>query len=93
MYDVFISHSHENRDFAELLQNKLTDAKFTVWRDTALVPGEDWREEIDHEIQQASVIIVMITPQAMASAYVNYEWAFAWGIGSKIIPILLEKTE
>lgn len=92
MSDIFISHSHADRDFVELLQNKLTGAGFTVWRDTGLVPGTNWREEIDRAIQEASTVVVTVTPQAMASAYVNYEWAFAWGAGMKIIPILLEKT-
>ena len=34
-----------------------------------------------------------MTPAAKASEYVTYEWAFAWGAGIKVIPILLKETE
>jgi hypothetical protein len=34
-----------------------------------------------------------MTTEAKASQYVTYEWAFAWGAGVKVIPILLKKTE
>jgi hypothetical protein len=93
MNDIFISHSHADSDFAEILHSKLIAAGFTVWRDTVMVPGADWRKEIDRAIQEASALIVMITSQAKASEYVTYEWAFALGAGVKIIPLLLEQTK
>jgi HEAT repeat protein len=34
-----------------------------------------------------------MTPEAKASEYVTYEWAFALGAGIEVIPILLEPTE
>jgi hypothetical protein len=34
-----------------------------------------------------------MTPEAKASEYVTYEWAFAWGAGIKVIPVLLKRTE
>jgi hypothetical protein len=37
-------------------------------------------------------LIVVVTPSAKASEYVTYEWAFAWGVGVKVIPVLLEPT-
>jgi hypothetical protein len=34
-----------------------------------------------------------MTPDAKASEYVTYEWAFAWGAGVRVIPIMYkEKT-
>ena len=93
MNHIFISHSHEDIDFAENLHSRLTQAGFTVWRDTGIRGGEDWRREIDEAIKGAFVLIVMMTPEAKASEYVTYEWAFAWGAGVKVIPILLKTTE
>ncbi len=93
MSHTLISHSHKDSDFAEILRNKLTDAGFDVWVDTDIRASQDWREEIDHAIQRATALIAIITPQASASQYVTYEWAFAWGAGITIIPILLEKTQ
>ena len=90
---IFISYSRKNSDFAKNLKEKLEAADVEVWTDESrLIPGEDWRESIDQAIRNALALIVVMTPTAEASKYVTYEWAFAWGIGVKIIPILLEPT-
>ncbi len=34
-----------------------------------------------------------MSPEARSSEYVTYEWAFAYGIGLKIIPILYKDTK
>ncbi len=93
MNHIFISHSHDDSDFAEILHDKLAQARFTVWRDIAIRGGEDWRREIDQAIKEAFALIVVMTPEAKASEYVTYEWAFAWGAGVKVIPVLLKRTE
>ncbi|MEI7695461.1 MAG: toll/interleukin-1 receptor domain-containing protein [Chlorobium sp.] len=93
MNHVFISHSHADSDFAEILDNKVTEGGFTVWRDVVIHGGADWRKEIDLAIKDAFALIVIMTPEAKASEYVTYEWAFAWGAGVKVIPIMLRKTE
>jgi len=93
MNHIFISHSHEDSDFAEILHERLKEAGFSVWRDTGIRGGEDWRREIDQAIKEAFALIVMMTSEAKASEYVTYEWAFAEGAGVKVIPILLKTTE
>jgi TIR domain len=93
MNHFFISHSHEDSDFAEIMEHRLTQAKFTVWRDTGICGGEDWRREIDQAIKEAFALIVVVTPEAKVSEYVTYEWSFAWGAGVKVIPVLLKKAE
>jgi len=93
MNHIFISHSHEDSDFAEILETRLAQAKFITWRDVGIRGGEDWRREIDQAIRESFALIVVVTPETKASEYVTYEWAFAWGAGVKVIPILLKKTE
>jgi hypothetical protein len=90
---VFVSHSHEDADFAENLQNRLRQAEFTVWTDANIAAGQQWRTEIDNAIKAASALIIVITPDSKASEYVTYEWGFAWGAGIKLVPVLLKKTE
>ncbi|MCY2992444.1 MAG: toll/interleukin-1 receptor domain-containing protein [Planctomycetota bacterium] len=89
-----ISHCHEDGDFAELLKLNLEKAGHTAWVDTErLTVGVDWREEIDQAIRDALALIAIMTPTARSSEYVTYEWAFAWGVGVKVIPILLANTQ
>jgi hypothetical protein len=93
MNHIFISHSHEDSDFSEILESRLSHAGHTVWRDIGIRGGEDWRNEIDEAIKEAFALIIVVTPSAKASEYVTYEWAFAWGAEVKVIPIMLKETE
>ncbi len=94
MSHIFISYNHEDNDFSDNLLHRLHDASFTTWRDgDKLHAGEVWRQEIDQAIQDALVMIVIMTPAAKNSEYVTYEWAFALGVGVKVIPLMLKSTE
>lgn len=91
---IFISHDHDDADFAELLKLKLEKENLTAWIDTErLKIGQDWREEIDQGIENSIAVIAIMTPDARKSEYVTYEWAFAWGKEKKIFPIMLKQTQ
>lgn len=91
---IFISHDHDDADFAELLKLKLEKNNLTGWIDSErLKIGQDWREEIDSGIENALAVIAIMTPEARKSEYVTYEWAFSWGKGKKIFPIMLKQTQ
>ncbi len=93
MHHVFISYYHDDSDFAEVLINRIEKAGFETWVDSdRLHAGEDWRAEIDQAIKAALALIVIMTPEARNSEYVTYEWAFAWGAGVKVIPLLYKDT-
>jgi tetratricopeptide (TPR) repeat protein len=95
MQHVFISYKHdEDSVFAELLIHKIKDAGFETWRDhDQIQPGEDWRTEIDQAIKSSLALVVIMTPAAKTSEYITYEWAFALGVGIRVIPVLHKKTE
>jgi tetratricopeptide (TPR) repeat protein len=91
---VFISYQHDDGEFAENLIHAVEKNGFKTWIDSdRLNPGEDWREGIDQAIRDAFALIVIMSPTAKASEYVTYEWAFAWGCGLKVIPVMYRKTE
>lgn len=93
MPHIFISYRHDDVDFAENVKHRVEKAGFDVWMDSdKLNAGEDWREGIDQGIKTAAALIVVMTPEAKASEYVTYEWAFAWGAGVPVIPIMLRST-
>lgn len=90
---VFISHDHEDGDFAELLKLQLEKNGIKGWIDSErLKIGQDWREEIDDSITNSLAVVAIMTPESRKSEYVTYEWAFAWGKGKKIFPLMLKQT-
>ena len=89
MGNIFISYHHADKRFAEALEAQLLDADFQTWRDPDLRAGESWRDAIDEAIRAAAAVVLVMSPAAKASAYLNYEWAFALGAEVKVIPLLL----
>ena len=90
---VFISHSEVDSDFAQLLQLKLLGEGYVTWMASdRLEPGLDWRAEIDQALETAAAVVVVMSPDARASEYVTYEWAFARGCGVRVIPVMLKAT-
>lgn len=94
MNHIFVSYQHGDGDFADVLMNKLEKEGYSIWVDNEKInAGEDWRNEIDQAIKEAFALIVIMSPEAKASEYVTYEWAFAWGAGVKVIPVLFKPTK
>ena len=90
---VFISYDRNDGDFAQLMALQLEKSGIKSWVDTnELDVGTSWREEIDKGIQKSAAIIVIMSPEARKSEYVTYEWAYAWGRGMKVIPIMIKQT-
>ncbi len=89
MAHIFISYCRSDSNFAQLLENMLKDAGFLTWRDQDVGAGDSWRDEIDFSLQASDTAILVMSPASKASAYVNYEWAFAIGAGIRVIPLLL----
>lgn len=90
---IFLSHSKKDGDFAELMKLRLEKEGISAWIDNdRLEPGVDWRKEIDDSIKNSKSLIVIMSPEARESEYVTYEWAYAWGVGIRIIPVMLRET-
>jgi hypothetical protein len=90
MITVFLSYSRKDHFFAELLEAKLREKDIKVWRDQGqLRPGTDWRGGIERGIAESLAILVALGPNSAESAYVTYEWAYAFGSGKVVIPLKL----
>ncbi len=90
---VFISYKHHDRIFANQVIHHVQTAGFRVWIDEEeLRAGENWREAINIAIRQSFAVILIISPEARASEFVTYEWAFAQGANVRVIPVMYKPT-
>jgi hypothetical protein len=79
--------------FAKLCQAKLNEFEIEAWLDEkGLSSGDNWKDIIDENIKSSDVLILILSENSNKSTYVNYEWAFALGIGKQIIPLLISPT-
>jgi len=70
---VFISYSHKDQGLREELEKHLTILRrqgvITMWHDRRITAGTEWRGAIDENLMSAGLILLLISPNFMASDY------------------------
>ena len=91
---VFVSYRSDDAEFALLLAAALRRAGIRVWMDRLnILPGEDWRSELQDALHSAAATIPVITRGYVESRYCQRELSRADRIGCPLIPVLLEHIE
>lgn len=71
---LFVSHAHQDAEFAHRLANDLKAHGCRVWiAPESIHPGEKWAEAIDRGLQESGVFILVLTPHAVRSTWVRDE--------------------
>jgi len=92
---IFISHHHEEKLLAlawQELVRTLTQGMVVPWYSSderaagGVAPGE-WRPQVTQEIENATVILVLITPISNDKPWVFYESGLASGQHKTILPV------
>ena len=94
MTRIFISYRRDDEVFARRLATSLSDAGADVWIDVDDIPaGMKWSTAIQQGLKLCDVLIVLITPESMASGNVEDEWQYFLDEGKPVIPVLLREAE
>ncbi len=90
MAHIFISYSKQNIDFVRYLRALLESEGFSVWVDEArLAPSARWWKTIEENIETCSVFIVVMSPDAYDSDWVEREILLAEKLKRPLFPVLL----
>jgi len=87
---IFISYSRKDGVIAHLLNYILRSKGIRVLIDKDLEPGSDFDSQLHSQIEEADAVLVLMTKNAVSSAWVNQEVGFATAKGKEIWPIALE---
>lgn len=94
MSHIFISYSRKDLTFVKLLAADLKQAGFEVWYDVSRIAGgSSWRSEIESAIRNSQFQIVVLSPDSIASKWVEREFLFASRLNLKIIPLMYRPCE
>ncbi|MCP4656161.1 MAG: toll/interleukin-1 receptor domain-containing protein [bacterium] len=71
--DAFFSYSHKDEVLREQLEVHLAPLKredaIRTWHDREILAGEDWDGEIDKHLERADLILLLISPDFLASDF------------------------
>lgn len=93
MQPVFISYSHKDESYAQILATSLRQHGFDVWIDDRISQGDKWFQTIVSAIENCAAFIVIMTPDSEKSEWVHKEILLAKREKKKIFPLLLKGKE
>jgi hypothetical protein len=94
MKRIFISYSRLDRDFARRLAKSLAELGADVWIDYEdIAAGRKWSSAIQEGLDTSDGLLVVISPDSMASSNVEDEWQYFLDSGKPVIPILYKAAK
>jgi len=90
MYNVFISYAHSDSDEAQRLVESLRAQNVTGFLDRAdIVAGDVISSDVRSALKQSTAVIVLLSPRALHSQWVQFEIGAAEALGKKIVPVIV----
>ncbi len=85
---IFISYAHADSPFVDRLEADLRQQGFAPWVDRQrLAGGQRWRHELQEAVERAQVLLIVLSPEAVASTNVQIEYDYALEQGKVVIPL------
>jgi hypothetical protein len=91
---AFVSYSRTDSDFVLRLCRDLRAAGASIWLDRLDIrPGQEWDQEIERGLAECGRMLVVLSPESVASQNVLDEIGYALSKKKAIIPILYRDCE
>src|SRR4051812_47055698 len=87
--DAFVSYARRDQEFVRRLSDALQREGLKLWVDAEDIPtSTDWRSALARGIEGSRAVIVVLSPDAIASQQVGSELVAARECGKRIIPVV-----
>jgi internalin A len=69
---VYVSYSHQDYGWMVEIVKHLAPLKrdISLWSDAAILPGADWKKEIESALNSADIAILLLSPSYLASRFI-----------------------
>ena len=99
---VFISYSHRDEELKQEFEDHLAllkhQGKIQTWQDRDIEPGTEWNGQILEELDNADIILLLISPRFIASPFcygkeMQRAMMRHYNGDARVIPIILTPTD
>jgi len=91
---IFLSYSRKDTDVMQRVRDDLRAAGLTVWTDEELTPGTpSWKSSIERAIENSACLVVLMSPDAKGSQWIERELDYARAHDLPIFPALTRGSE
>src|SRR5450432_955980 len=66
---LFYSYAHTDKELRNELAKHIGKARISGWYDRDIYPGTNWENEIDANLEQADIVLLLISPDFRESDY------------------------
>lgn len=90
---IFVSHIHEHRNLAAALKREISNlllngVDFFVSSDrVSIVGGDRWLDQIETALNNAAIVLVICSKDAVSRPWVNFEAGGAWMAKKRVVPV------
>ncbi len=81
-----------DRCLVRRIEEALKELEISVWRDTRLLSGHEFQNEINQAIRESQIILVCWSPDSVKSDWVRAEASFGQN-AKKLVPTTIRNTE
>ncbi|HEX8245943.1 MAG TPA: toll/interleukin-1 receptor domain-containing protein, partial [Longimicrobium sp.] len=89
-FDVFLSYSSKDVEWAEAFVDTLRSSGVRPWSHVDIAPGEKWAERIEDALRHSHTLVFFLTPNSVDSPWTFFEIGAAIADRKRIIPIITE---
>jgi hypothetical protein len=95
--ELFLSHAHQDREFASSLAEVIRHHGVPVWySQTNILGAQQWLDEIGAALQRCDWFAVILSPQSVQSMWVRRELSYALlenRFENRIVPISYQVSD
>jgi hypothetical protein len=87
---IFICYDPADNAVMQRIRDNLQRVGLKIWAGDAIEPGSDqWRKQVPNAIRNAAVVVVLMSPAANRSEWVERELDLAKSVGVEILPLMV----
>lgn len=73
MIEIFFSYAHEDEKLMDKVRRQLIvferEKRIVKWHDRMILPGSNWKSQIDDRLLRAKIILLFMSPHFIESKY------------------------